>query len=456
MNGLDVAYTIAAGLAAPWWARKTRGGWDERLGNVGRELGTSAPGRPRVMLHSVSVGETSALRRLVPLLAERAEVVVTATTDTGIARARELYEGGDTGGTPVPQATVLRYPLDFSWSVERFLDSVRPDVVGLVELEAWPNFIKACGRRGIPVAVINGRLSARSFKGYRRFRWALKGMFASLAAAAVQDETYAARFEAMGTPRERIRVTGSMKWDSASFGVDGAKSDELGRALRIDRTRPLVVAGSTAEATPPGSSEEALLDAAVPGDVQLLCAPRRPERFDEAYAALGGSARCVRRSKPGAYTGSGPPMRFLLDSIGELRSAYALADVAVVGRSFGALFGSDPVESIALGKATAIGPAFGDFEAAVGAFERAGAIVRTDAGGLSAVIADLLRDPARREELGRRGVACVREHQGASARHAELLMILSDQTTTRDGMAATNASGPAASAVPEPATGRNE
>src|SRR5262249_16281469 len=152
---LDAAYILAAGVTAPWWARKARGGWDERLGKVGRELGASGPGRPRVMLHSVSVGETSALRKLVPLVAERgAEVVVAGTTDTGIARARELYSG---------TATVLRYPLDFSWSVERFLDAVKPDVVGLVELEVWPNFIKSCVGRGIPVGVINGRLSARSF-----------------------------------------------------------------------------------------------------------------------------------------------------------------------------------------------------------------------------------------------------------------------------------------------------
>lgn len=433
MNGLDAAYILAAGVTAPWWSRKARGGWDERLGKVGGELAAPASGRPRVMLHSVSVGETSALRKLVPLLTERAEVVVTATTDTGIARARELYSR---------DATVLRYPLDFSWSVERFLDAVKPDVVGLVELEVWPNFIKSCVRRGIPVAVINGRLSARSFKGYRRFRWALKGMFASLAVAAVQDEDYAARFRAMGTPAERVRVTGSMKWDSASFSADGAKVDELARTLGIDRSRPLVVAGSTAEARE--TSEEALLDRATPPGVQLVCAPRKPERFDDAYAALGGPARCVRRSNPRAYTGSARPERFLLDTIGELRSAYALADVTVVGRSFGELFGSDPVEPAALGRPVVMGPADGDFASTVAKFERAGAMLRCDAKGLAAALAGLIADPSRRDDMGRRGVACVRENQGATTRHAELLMNLALATPAEppgDGAAATNAVG---------------
>jgi 3-deoxy-D-manno-octulosonic-acid transferase len=439
MNGLDVAYIAAAALTAPWWARKARGGWDERLGRAVPPPGGARSERPRVMLHSVSVGETGALRQLVPLLAAHADVVVTATTDTGIARARELYCG---------TATVLRYPLDFSWSVRRFLDAVRPDVVGLVELEVWPNFIGACAERGVPVAVINGRLSARSFKGYRRMRWALRGMFASLSAAAVQDEAYAERFRAMGTPSERVRVTGSMKWDAASFTAEAGKVDELARGLGIDRSRPLVVAGSTAEAS--GMTEEALLDRAVPPGVQLVCAPRKPERFDDAYAALGGPVRCVRRSRPGAYTGAGTPERFLLDTIGELRAAYALADLAVVGRSFGELFGSDPVEPAALGKPVVMGPASGDFESQVGALAAAGAIVRCDAATLAGTLADLLADAGRRDELSRRGVACVREHQGASGRHAELLLELAGRRRAGEVMA-TN--GVLASAAGDPAGG---
>jgi 3-deoxy-D-manno-octulosonic-acid transferase len=120
-----------------------------------------APDRPRILLHAVSVGEVSALRGVVPLLVPHADVVISVTTDTGIARARELF-----GAT----CAIVRYPLDFSWAVRRFLDRVKPDAVALVELEVWPNFVDACASRGISVCIINGRLSERSFKGYRRIR----------------------------------------------------------------------------------------------------------------------------------------------------------------------------------------------------------------------------------------------------------------------------------------------
>ena len=244
---------------------------------------------PRVMVHAVSVGEVNALRALVPMLVESgAEVVVSVGTDTGIARARELFESEKTPAGS--RAIVVRYPLDFSRSVKRFLDAVKPTVVGLVELELWPNFIRECGRRGIPVSVINGRLSARSFKGYRRVRGILKRTFASLHTAAVQDDAYAERFRAMGVSPERCVITGSMKWDSAKIerAEDVAGASELAREMGIDRTRPLIVAGST------GPGEEALLHAACPKGVQLLCAPRKPERFDDAAAGMPGCSRATR------------------------------------------------------------------------------------------------------------------------------------------------------------------
>ncbi len=407
MNGLDARYIALAARSAPWWARKRRAGWGERLGRIA-PLPAPAPGRPRVLLHAVSVGEVGALRELVPILAGGAEVVVSATTDTGLARARELF---------APSCAVVRYPLDFSRSVGRFLDAVRPDAVGLVELELWPNFVGACRRRGIGLAVINGRLSARSFRGYRRLRPFFRPIFASLDRAAVQDEEYAQRFRAMGVLAERCVVTGSMKWDAARIADAVPGAERLAAELGLDRGGgPLIVAGST------GPGEEALLHAACPPGARLLCAPRKPERFDEAAAALPG---CVRRSAPGRALDAGaPPDRFLLDTIGELRAAYSLADVVVVGRSFGDLFGSDPIEPIALGRPTVIGPAVSDFATIVGALEREGGIVRVTRESLGRVLADLLADPVRRATLVRRGRECIRGHQGASARHADLLMAL--------------------------------
>lgn len=408
MNLLDLLYIPTAVVLAPLWALKKRRGWPERLGKIAplpsRRKGTKA----RILLHAVSVGEVSALRHLVPLLAGDFDVVVSVSTDTGLARACALYAGS---------CHVVRYPLDLSWCVGRFLDAVRPDVVGLVELEVWPNFVRACERAGVPVAVVNGRLSERSFRGYRRIRPLIAPSFGRLAAAGVQDESYAARFEALGVPRGRVRITGSMKWDAASIADHVPGAQELGAMLGIDPARPLIVAGSTGPDDEGG--EEALLHAACPAGAQLLCAPRKPERFDEAARAMPG---CVRRSacSPDRPAPVGAD-RFLLDSIGELRQAYSLADVVVVGRSFGGLYGSDPIEPVALGKPTVIGPSVKDFEAVVGSLERAGGLTRATRETLGAVLGALVDDPEQRRTIAERGRACIRGEQGASERTAGLL-----------------------------------
>lgn len=403
----DAVYLGVAAVTAPWWLRKARGGWAERFGRIEPLPPKGDDGRPRVMLHTVSVGETNAIRALVPLLTPHARVIVTATTDTGLARARALY--GET-------CDVRRYPLDATFAVRRFLDAVRPDVVGLAELELWPNFVAACRRRGVPVAVINGRISERSFRGYRRLRPVLRGAFGSLAAVGAQDAAYGRRFVAMGVAEERVVVTGSLKWDSAPDPHPGGMSPRalaLAEAMGIDRGRPVLVAGST------GPGEEALLHGACPVGVQLVCAPRRPERFDEAAGALAG---CVRRSEGVSRAGD----RFLLDTLGELGAAYELADVVVVGRSFGPVDGpvqgSDPMEPAALGKPVVTGPAHANFATVVGALELAGALRVVGAGGLGGVIEGLFGDAGLRRSMSAAALGCVRSQRGASARQAEMLL----------------------------------
>ncbi|MGA1401199.1 MAG: 3-deoxy-D-manno-octulosonic acid transferase, partial [Phycisphaerales bacterium] len=274
-------------------------------------------------------------------------------------------------------------------------------------------------RRGIPVIVVNGRLSARSFRGYRRVRPLVAPMFRGLTRVLAQEESYASRFEALGVPRDRIETTGNLKWDSARIEdrVEGAEA--LAEAMGIDRSRPLVVAGSTAP------EEHALLERAVPSDVQLLCAPRRPEWCDAAAPVLRGCARRSRGDR-GSETG-----RFLLDTLGELRQAYALADVVVVGRSFGSLFGSDPVEPIALGKPTIIGPAVADFASAVEGLVAAGGLVQCGPESLAARVGELLRSPSRRHEIAEAGRAEIRRRQGASARTAAVMRALARERWIR-------------------------
>jgi 3-deoxy-D-manno-octulosonic-acid transferase len=223
-----------------------------------------------------------------------------------------------------------------------------------------------------------------------------------------------------------------MKWDALGVGgAEGIESAErLAQELGIDRSRPLVVAGSTAplSAKDAGAGcEEGLIDACVGAGVQVLCAPRKPEHFGAAFAALGGAPRCVRRSEKNARASD----RFLLDTIGELRAAYALADVVVVGRSFGDLYGSDVMEVAALGKPALIGPSYADFAASVEALRAAGAVEVVDRAGLGGAISRLLGDAGERARRGEAARACVRANQGATARHADLLAELAAAPSVR-------------------------
>ena len=422
----DIFYLMAALLASPVLAArllatgKWRTDWRGRFGHVGEVSGAPERRRPTVLVHGVSVGEVAATRQLVDLLADtaRARVVVSSTTDTGVARARSLYGN---------HHAVVRYPLDLSWMVRRFLDAVRPDLVALTELEVWPNFVTECTRRGIAVCVVNGRLSASSYRGYRHARGWVRPVFRQLAAVGAQTDVYARRFVDLGVPRDRVRVTDTMKWDTSgrrlpgSFPTDSAATappaaEALAAALGLDPTRPLIVAGSTG----PGEEEE--LIATRPSAAQLLLVPRKPERFD-AVAALHPAIR--RRSR--ARGGSGdpedtpsPPDLFLLDTMGELELAYALADVAIVGRSFAPMGGSDPIPPVAAGCATIIGPHHENFADVVSALAAGGGITVTDTP--MAAAARLLDDPDARRRMARNGRRVIEEHRGASARTADLVL----------------------------------
>lgn len=403
---IDLLYLLAAAATAPVWlfrmwrTGKLRTDWAGRMGQAKPLPRTSSP---RLLMHAVSVGEVNAIRALVESLLgapDAVEVVVACTTDTGFARARALW------GDRIP---IVRYPFDFSFAVSRFLRAVRPDAVALVELEVWPNFTAIARNMGIPVAVVNGRLSERSHRRYQAVRALVRPMFARLAMVGAQNEEYASRFRNLGVPEERIRITGTMKWDAAQIADDVPGAEALGSQMGIDRSRPLVVAGSTAP------EEHELLVRSVPAGVQLLCAPRRPEWFDGAAEALAGCARRTRGER-GSKTD-----RFLLDTIGELRQAYALADVVVVGRSFGELHGSDMMEPVALGKATVVGPAVSDFKETVEALLAGGGLVQCAAANLSATLKELLADTDLRRRLAAQGREVIRSRQGATARSAEML-----------------------------------
>ena len=384
---------------------------DGRIGGVPRR----ASG-PRILVHGVSVGETNALEPLVDELASsrlEPDVVVSASTETGFERARRIH---------AQRREVVRFPLDFTWTVDRFLNALRPDLVVLAELELWPSFLAACARRDIPVCVVNARMSARSFRGYRTWRPLVRRMFSRLALVAAQTGTYRDRFVALGVPVERMCVAGSLKWDAAQRDPDAAAARQLAAELGIDRSRPLIVAGST------GPGEEAALLQDLPSGCQLLLAPRNPDRWDEVAQLRPAMPRrnrgegprtdATRRTAPEL----GHPNVFLLDTIGELTAAYLLADFVFVGRSLGPMGGSNPLESVALGKPTVIGPHHENFAGVVADLIEAGGLVVS--GQPLKVIRAWLDDPAAADAVAAGGLRAVERNRGTAARTAEWVLRL--------------------------------
>jgi 3-deoxy-D-manno-octulosonic-acid transferase len=270
------------------------------------------------------------------------------------------------------------------------------------------------------VVVVNGRLTQRSFKRYRLLKPLIQPSFSRLSFVGAQNDAYAERFIALGVDDRRISVTGTMKWDTAQSADDVPGEQELAAEMGIDLTIPIVVAGSTAP------DEHVLVREAVPPTVQLLCAPRKPEWCEAAAADLPG---CIRRSqhKSGSFPPSKKSRFFLLDTIGELRKAYGLADVVIIGRSFGKLHGSDLMEPVALGKPTIIGPAMDDFQDSAEALLANDGVVQTTRESLPLVIEQLLSDPVRRRQLAVNGREVIRSQQGATERSAQIIL---DQLVT--------------------------
>ena len=210
---VDGVYLLVVLLTLPIWlvrmirTGKIRTDWRGRFGHVSDAASRDGRDRRRVLIHAVSVGEVNAIRELVAALdAGGCEVVVATTTDTGTARAQALFGS---------RHQVVRFPFDLSWMVLRFLRRIEPDSVVLVELEVWPNLLAGCARLGMPVLVINGRLTSRSHRRYAMVKPLVRRMFSRLAWVGVQDEDYAARFRDLGAAPGRIDVIGNMKWDNA-------------------------------------------------------------------------------------------------------------------------------------------------------------------------------------------------------------------------------------------------
>ncbi|MBM4060337.1 MAG: 3-deoxy-D-manno-octulosonic acid transferase [Planctomycetes bacterium] len=389
-----------------------RKGLRERMGYVPGPAG----GRPVVWIHGVSVGEVKAASHFVARLRQQRpdlQLVVSATTPNGHVVARQEYK----------DLPVVFYPLDFGRFPARALDRLRPRCVLLMELEIWPNFLQAARKRDVPVAVINGRISERTFRGYRLARGLLPQLDL-ISTYCVQDRAYQKRLLDLGVDPARVHVTGNMKYDSVVMGSHADAAARL-RPWLAPRGELVVVAGST-------HADEELwllqaLGAASSGLAQPLrtvLVPRHPERAAAIAEQVAGLGLEVLRWSSVAEALPPLPERtvVLVDTIGQLQRFYAACDVAFVGGSLIPHGGQNMLEPAAQGRATLFGPHTANFRRDVELLLAADAAVQVpDRDGLAAALAQLLRDPARRARLGADATRVIAENQGATLRTLELV-----------------------------------
>jgi 3-deoxy-D-manno-octulosonic-acid transferase len=418
----NIGYAILLLLLAPWllYRRFTTGRYRDRIaerfwGSLSFRLSKG----PAIWIHAVSVGEVQVAASFAEALRHKwpnTELYVTTATQTGFALARRRF----------PHDTVSYAPLDFTWAIRRAFHRIRPSLILLVELEVWPNWIRTAKRLGVPVAVINGRLSPRSFRGYQRLRSMLRSTFAKLDLVAAQDPQYAARFSQLGTPAERVHVTGSLKFDGAVTDRNHPRITELLSRTAFQKEDVVWVVGSTQ-----APEEEIALEIfrelrhKYP-QLRLVLVPRHPERFDEVAQLLDHAripyVRWTKLSSPLTLQPEDGHPVLLIDTVGDLRFWWGIAKVAFVGGSLSQRGGQNMIEPAAYGAAVCFGPNTINFRDVVEhLLEAQGAVVVEDGPALREFIDNMMSDLEAAEQLGQRAKAVVERHGGATDRTLQLL-----------------------------------
>lgn len=431
---LNLAYVVLLGAVSPVLLYRSitqgkyRSGWSQKFwGNVPdwpASIGLTSMHAgdrqrlPRFWFHAVSVGEVLLLQSIIPEIKRRqplAEILISTTTTTGQAVAREKF----------PDCRLIDFPLDFSWAVNRAIRRVRPTQIVLVELELWPNFVMAAKSSGIPLAIINARLSAKSFRGYSRFRWLMRPLLESFDTIAVQNATYASRFESLGADRQRLCVTGSVKYDAVETNRANARTTALRLAFGIQPGERVFVAGSTQEPEERIAIEVWRQARRSHPELRLILVPRHKERFEQvARWVQNANLPLLRRSHAEASVAAqGESPVLLLDTLGELAGCWGLADFAFVGGSLSNRGGQNMIEPAGYGAAVCFGPNTRNFRDIVESLlDRNAACVVRDQEELLALLESWLKSPQDARDIGRRAQEFVLTQRGASQRTVDLLV----------------------------------
>ncbi|MAT14915.1 MAG: 3-deoxy-D-manno-octulosonic acid transferase [Planctomyces sp.] len=397
---------------------KYREGWAEKLlGNVPeRDLQC-----PAVWFHAVSVGEVLQLQQIVKRFREAHpgyEIIVSCTTSTGRGVAEEKF----------PDCHVCYYPLDFSWAVRRALKRLRPELMVLVELELWPNLILEAERLGLPLALINGRISEKSFKGYRKLRPLMGRLLPTFSLLATQSELYAERLRSLGAPQDRLHVTGSIKFDGVQTERNNERTSEIRDGFGLSASEYVFIAGSTQfpeEKHALDSYRQLKLNFP---RLRLVVVPRHKERFAEVASLIEGEGfSLIRRSA--VKEGTSAPVTspdndpvLLLDTLGELNACWGMADFAFVGGSLTNRGGQNMIEPAAYAAVVTFGPNTRNFKDVVDLLLAGDAAeVVGDETELRRRLEFYLSHPEAGRERGERARELVLRQQGATRMTVDLL-----------------------------------
>jgi 3-deoxy-D-manno-octulosonic-acid transferase len=416
---LDFCYLLLLAASLPWliWRSvrtgKYRQGYRQKFfGLAPRRVGN----RPCIWFHAVSVGEVNLLATLLEPLSRQHpdwDLVVSTTTRTGYELARRKYAN----------FPVFYCPFDFSWAVGRAMRRIRPDLLVLAELELWPNLIRSAQRCGAKAAIVNGRLSDRSFRGYERIRWLTAWMLRHVDLVAAQNDEYGERFRQLGAEQEQVVVTGSVKFDGARTERNPPQSRRLAQLAGIGDDDVVFLAGSTQAPEEQIAMESYLRLRERHPRLRLILVPRHPERFDEVAALLDRAGVAWQRRSQLERDGANRAARVLLvDTIGELGAWWATAAVGFVGGSLGSRGGQNMIEPAACGVPVCFGPNtqnFRDVVALLLAHDAAEVIHGVDE--LTAFVARTLESPDTAAALGQRARQLVLSQQGAAERTVERL-----------------------------------
>ena len=401
-------------------------GLRERLGNP---PAIRSGDQPVIWLHCVSVGETQASRPLVHALLQNfsARIVVSTTTVTGQRVAREAFAN--------EAAAVFYFPIDWAWTVRRALRTIKPSAVLIMETELWPNLLRECRSRSIPVALVNGRISNTSFARYKFARPFFRRVLRDLSIASMQSEQDAGRILDLGAPAERVIVVGNLKFDSSVLPSESSLTHDIRERFGFDGKQPLIIAASTHAPEERIALEGFKQVRSSQPNARLLIAPRHPERFGDVAALLQRSGLTwSRRSNPPS-TQDGSCAVILLDTVGELRALYSLAEIVFVGGSITPHGGHNVLEPASLGLCVITGPHTRNFAAITKALLDERALVQLPelaeteyAGRLAAAFADLLADKEKRRGIGERALEVCRRNRGATERTIQVLSDILGET----------------------------